>query len=98
MAPICVQNAALDSTGRTSPASELHLSSAMLAQPSYYHCHGLSKQQLNLVQSQTKTHPQEGSNRHPNHHELLTAPLSYEMHAPCHTTEAMHIVSRENLM
>ena len=98
MVPICVQNAALDSSGRTSQASELHPSSAVLVQPSCYHCHGLSKQQLNLVLSQTKTHPQEGSNRHPNHHEPLTAPLSYEMHEPCHTTEAMHIASEESLM
>lgn len=98
MAPICVQNVAQDSSGRTSQASELRPFSAMIVQPSCCHCHGLSKQQLNLVLSQTKVHPQEGSNRHPNHHEPLTAPLSCEMHEPCHIAEATHIVSGENLM
>lgn len=97
MAPICVQNVALDSTERTSQASELHPFSVMLVQPSYCHCHGLSKQQLNLVLSQTRTRHQEGSNRHPNHHEPLTVPLSCEMREPCHIAKAVHIVSGENL-
>ena len=41
---------------------------------------------------------QEGSNRHPNRHGPLIAPLNCEMHEPCHIAEAMHTVSRENLM
>ena len=45
MAPICVQNVALDSPGRTSQAFELHPFSTMLVQPSYYHCRGLNKHQ-----------------------------------------------------